>query len=61
MPFTPLHMGPGLAVKAVMQRKFSLLVFGWSQVVIDLQPLHRHDHRTWLNCTASRTRCWAPP
>ena len=39
MPFTPLHMGPGLAVKAVMQRKFSLLVFGWSQVVIDLQPL----------------------
>lgn len=39
MPFTPLHMGPGLAVKAVMQRKFSLLVFGWSQIVIDLQPL----------------------
>ena len=39
MPFTPLHMGPGLAVMAVMQRKFSLLVFGWSQVVIDLQPL----------------------
>lgn len=39
MPFTPLHMGPGLAIKAVMQRKFSLLVFGWSQVVIDLQPL----------------------
>jgi membrane-bound metal-dependent hydrolase YbcI (DUF457 family) len=32
-------MGPGLAVKAVMQRRFSLLVFGWSQVAIDLQPL----------------------
>ena len=39
MPFTPLHMGPGLAVKAVMQGRFSLLVFGWSQVAIDLQPL----------------------
>ena len=39
MPFTPLHMGPGIAVKALMQRKFSLLVFGWSQIVIDLQPL----------------------
>lgn len=39
MPFTPLHMGPGIAVKAVMQRKFSLMVFGWSQIVIDLQPL----------------------
>ena len=39
MPFTPLHMGPGIAVKAVMQRQFSLMVFGWSQIVIDLQPL----------------------
>jgi hypothetical protein len=32
-------MGPGIAVKAVMQRQFSLMVFGWSQIVIDLQPL----------------------
>ncbi len=39
MPFTPLHMGPGLAVKAALHRKFSLMVFGWSQIVIDLQPL----------------------
>ncbi len=39
MPFTPLHMGPGIAVKAVMQRRFSLMVFGWSQIAIDLQPL----------------------
>lgn len=39
MPFTPLHMGPGIAVKAVLQRKFSLVVFGWSQIVIDIQPL----------------------
>lgn len=39
MPFTPVHMGPGIAVKAVMQHKFSLMVFGWSQIVIDLQPL----------------------
>jgi hypothetical protein len=40
VPFTPLHMGPGIAIKVVMQRKFSLMVFGWSQIVIDLQPLH---------------------
>lgn len=39
MPFTPLHMGPGLTIKAVLQRRFSLMVFGWSQVAIDLQPL----------------------
>ena len=39
MPLTPFHMGPGLLLKAALQRRFSLIVFGWSQVVIDLQPL----------------------
>ena len=39
MPFTPLHMGPGLVVKACMQSAFSLTVFGWSQILIDIQPL----------------------
>ena len=40
MPFTPLHMGPGLLIKAVMQGAFSLMVFGWTQILIDLQPLY---------------------
>ena len=39
MPFTPIHMGPGLAIKSLLQNKFSLMVFGWSQIVIDIQPL----------------------
>lgn len=39
MPFTPVHMGPGLLVKAVIPRSFSLMVFGWTQIVMDLQPL----------------------
>jgi membrane-bound metal-dependent hydrolase YbcI (DUF457 family) len=39
MPFTPLHMGPGIVVKATLQNSFSLMVFGWSQIVIDIQPL----------------------
>ena len=39
MPFTPLHMGTGIAIKAGMQKQFSLMVFGWSQIVIDIQPL----------------------
>lgn len=39
MPFTPLHMGPGLLVKAVLQGSFSLLVFGWAQILMDIQPL----------------------
>lgn len=39
MPFTPLHMGPGLLVKALLQGSFSLLVFGWAQILMDIQPL----------------------
>ncbi|MEJ2330800.1 MAG: hypothetical protein P8Z33_13300 [Gammaproteobacteria bacterium] len=39
MPFTPLHMGPGVLVKAVFQGGFSLMVFGWAQIVMDIQPL----------------------
>lgn len=39
MPFTPFHMGPGTVVKAVLQGSFSLMVFGWSQIVMDIQPL----------------------
>ena len=40
MPFTPYHFGPGLAVKAAAPRYFSLSVFVFSQVLIDLEPLY---------------------
>ena len=39
MPFTPLHMGPGLLLKGLLQSGFSLMVFGWTQIMMDLQPL----------------------
>jgi hypothetical protein len=39
MPFTPFHMGPGLVVKALLQGSFSLMVFGWAQIIMDIQPL----------------------
>ena len=39
MPFTPLHMGPGIVIKALLQGSFSLMVFGWSQILMDIQPL----------------------
>ena len=39
MPITPFHMGPGILIKALLQGGFSLLVFGWAQIVMDLQPL----------------------
>lgn len=39
MPFTPFHMGPGIFIKALLQGSFSLMVFGWTQVIMDIQPL----------------------
>ena len=39
MPFTPIHMGPGLLLKSIFQGGFSLMVFGWTQIVMDIQPL----------------------
>lgn len=41
MPFTPLHMGPGLAIKALAGRHVSLTVFGFSQVLLDIDALAR--------------------
>ena len=39
MPFTPIHMGPGILLKSLLQGGFSLMVFGWTQIVMDIQPL----------------------
>jgi membrane-bound metal-dependent hydrolase YbcI (DUF457 family) len=39
MPFTPIHLGPGAAFKAIGGRHFSLMVFGGSQVLMDIEPL----------------------
>ena len=41
MPFTPFHMGPALAVKAVADEHFSLITFGLAQVAMDIEPLVR--------------------
>ncbi len=39
MPFTPLHLGPGLAIKALAGPRFSVLSFGIAQVAMDIEPL----------------------
>lgn len=39
MPFTPFHLGPGAAFKAMGGRHFSFMVFGGSQVLMDVEPL----------------------
>jgi hypothetical protein len=39
MPFTPFHLGPGAAFKAIGGRHFSFMVFGGTQVLMDIEPL----------------------
>jgi len=39
VPVTPFHMGPALLVKAAAPRRFSLVIFGLSQVAIDVEPI----------------------
>jgi hypothetical protein len=38
MPFTPFHLGPGAVFKAIGGKHFSFMVFGGSQVLIDIEP-----------------------
>lgn len=39
MPFTPFHFGPGILLKSVLRKRFSLIVFCLTQIIIDIQPL----------------------
>jgi hypothetical protein len=39
MPFTPFHLGPGMALKACGGKHLSLIVFGFTQVLMDVEPL----------------------
>lgn len=41
MPFTPFHLGPGMALKACGGKHLSLIVFGFTQVLMDVEPLIR--------------------
>lgn len=38
MSYTPLHVAPGILLKALLQGSFGLMVFGWAQFVMDIQP-----------------------
>lgn len=39
MPFTPFHLGLGAALKAAGGARFSFMVFGGAQVLMDIEPL----------------------
>jgi hypothetical protein len=41
LPFTPFHLGPGAVFKAIGGRHFSFMVFGGTQVLMDLEPAYR--------------------
>ncbi|HJP58852.1 MAG TPA: hypothetical protein VJ865_02595 [Gemmatimonadaceae bacterium] len=58
MPATPFHFGPGLLIKAVAPRHFSVMAYSVAQVVIDIEsgyyllkgddPVHRQAHTFFL-------------
>ncbi len=60
MPFTPYHLGPALATKSIFGKRFCLLAFAISQIIIDLEslyyliqdayPVHRFFH-TYIGAT----------
>lgn len=39
MPFTPFHLGAGALFKAIGRRHVSFMVFGGTQVLMDIEPL----------------------
>lgn len=41
LPFTLFHLGPGALFKGVGRDRFSFMIFGGSQVLIDLEPGYR--------------------
>lgn len=40
MPITPLHIWQGMIFKALFQGSFSFMVFGWAQIIMDIQPVY---------------------
>jgi hypothetical protein len=41
VPFTPFHLGPGALLKAIGGDRFSFMIFGGTQVLMDIEPLVR--------------------
>ena len=41
MPFTPFHFGPGMLIKGLIPKQFSLSVFVLANIAMDVEPLYR--------------------
>ena len=61
MPFTPLHMGPALLLKAVVERRFSLFAFGCAQILMDIEPLLGLIRHAPILHGRTHTLAWALP
>jgi len=61
MPFTPLHMGPALLLKAVAERRFSLFAFGCAQILMDIEPLLGLIRHAPILHGRTHTLVWALP
>ena len=47
MPFTPFHLGPAAAIKVFAGGYFSFMLFGFTQVIIDLESLYYLIQKEW--------------
>ena len=61
MPFTPLHMGPALLLKAGCERRFSLFAFGCAQILMDIEPLLGLIRHAPVLHGRTHTLLWALP
>jgi len=62
MPVTPYHFGPALVAKGLLKKRFCLITFTLSQIIIDLEsfyflvqnayPVHRFLH-TYIGATGA--------
>ena len=47
MPFTPLHLGFGTIIKAILPNSFSFSAFALTQIIIDVESLYNLLNRKW--------------
>ena len=47
MPFTPLHLGFGTIIKAILPNSFNFSAFALTQIIIDVESLYNLLNRKW--------------
>ncbi|MGE0487451.1 MAG: hypothetical protein AB7Q81_25090 [Gammaproteobacteria bacterium] len=65
MPITPLHLGPGLVLKGLVDARLSLVVFAFAQLVLDVEVILRlllgaEPLHGWTNTLAGASLALVP-